>query len=60
MVAVHAGMGINWLVHRWKCKPIAFFEKALQESAEGSIHLESITVLKSIYRYSSNCPIQHA
>lgn len=44
------GAGISWLVQRWKSKPIALFEKAREEAAEGRMHLESIAVLKGIYK----------
>jgi hypothetical protein len=45
-----AGMGISWLVQRWKNKPVQLFMKAQQEAAEGRMHIESVAVLKSIYR----------
>jgi hypothetical protein len=45
-----AGMGISYLVQRWKDKPMKLFEAARQEAAEGRLHVESVAVLKKIYR----------
>lgn len=45
-----AGMGISYLLQRWKDKPIKLFEAARQEAAEGRLHIESVAVLKKIYR----------
>jgi hypothetical protein len=46
-----AGMGISYLVYRWRNKPTALFEAARKEAAEGRLHVESVAVLKKIYRY---------
>jgi hypothetical protein len=45
-----AGIGISWLVQRWKNRPLKIFEAASREAAEGRLHTESVSVLKTLYK----------
>lgn len=44
------GIGVSWLVHRWKNRPLKVLEAASREAEAGQLHTESASVLKTVYK----------